>query len=346
MLESEDLYESLQVHPSAHPEVIEAAHRALAELYGPGRNSYPNARKMLDAIGHAHDVLTNPVRRAQYDQYRKDRSQVPEVVRSKSFQVLDDDGSVRAELGCRVLSQGDSSDTQPVLELKDPVGHVRFSVSLNYFDRPRLVMADEEEDDERFVVALANNGETLLLMRDEGDRESFEVSGGNLMMRDAQGVIRFQAGLSGGDEGDSPRLVMRDKFGRTRLEIELVEVELDRTVAQVGDDYELSPLTFAFPPRLKMRDEEGNIRLEAGLFGTDLADSPMLRVLDDKENPRLEIGYRDDSPWVVMKDKDGADRLEVELAEVEINGGHDYIPQLRVRDENEDILFEKDLPGS
>ena len=139
------------------------------------------------------------------------------------------------------------------------------SVSLNYFDQPRLVM------------------------------------------RDAEGIIRLQAGLGGGDESDGPRLVMRDKAGRARLEIELVEVEPDQMVAQVGDDYELSPLTFAFPPRLRMRDEEGNIRLEIGLFGTDSADSPTLRVLDNKENPRLEIGHSGDRSWVVMNDKDGID---------------------------------------
>ena len=72
----------------------------------------------------------------------------------------------------------------------------------------------------------------------------------------------------------------------------------------------------------------------------------MLRVLDDEENPRLEIGYSGDSPWIVMKDKDGVDRLEVELAEVEVDGGYDYIPQLRVRDEEENTRFEMGLPES
>ena len=244
------------------------------------------------------------------------------------------------------MRQGDSSDTEPVLELKDSEGHVRFSVSLNYFDQPRLVMGDEEAHDDRFSVSLASSGETRLVLRDEGYTEQLEMSGGSLVMRDAEGIIRLQAGLGGGDEGDSPRLVMRDKAGRTRLEIELVEVELDQMVAQVGDDYELSPLTFAFPPRLRMRDAEGIIRLEVGLFGTDVADSPILRVLNDKEHPRLEIGYSGDSPWVTMKDKDGIDRLEVELAEVEIDGGHDYIPQLRVLDEDENIRFETGLPDS
>ncbi len=41
MPETEDLYEIMQVHPSAHPEVIQAAYRRLAQLYGPDRGLYP-----------------------------------------------------------------------------------------------------------------------------------------------------------------------------------------------------------------------------------------------------------------------------------------------------------------
>ena len=251
MLESEDLYEILQVHPSAHPAVIHAAHRQLAELYGPGRNPFPNASDMLDAINHAYEVLIDPAHRAAYDQYRKTRSQVPDVVRAKSFQVLDDSGNIRAELGSRVVKHRDSSDTEPILELKDSVGNVRFSVSLDYFDQPRLVMADEDEDDERFVVAVDSDGETQLLIRDEGDSEPLELSGRSLVVRDRDGTVRLQSGLDGGDEGDSPRLAMRDRAGRTRLEVELVEVELDG-----GREY---------VPLLRVRDEDENVVFEQDL---------------------------------------------------------------------------------
>ena len=352
MLESEDLYEILQVHPSAHPEVVQASHWQLTQLFDPNRNPYPNASDMLDAIDHAYDVLSDPARRAMYDQYRKTRSQVADVIQAKSFQVLDDDGNARAELSCRVVRHEDSSDTEPRLELKDSMGHVRFSISLDYFDRPRLVMQDLENDDERLSVSLEiGRDESGLVVRDQDGIDRIKVvaqsEGGShpsLEMRDENEITRLEAGLHVGDEGDNPSVVMRDRAGKARFEVELVDVELDRTVAQVGDDYELSPLTLAFPPMLRMRDEEGNIRLEVGLFGTDSANSPMLRVLDEKENPRLEIGYSGDSPWVVMKDKDGIDRLEVELAEVETDDGHDYIPQLRVLDEDENIRFEMGLP--
>ncbi len=347
MLASEDLYEILQVHPSAHPAVIQASYQQLTELYDPNRNPYPNASEMLDAISHAHGVLSDPARRATYDQYRKTTSQIADVIQAKSFQVLDDEGNVRAELGSRVVQHGDWLDTAPMLELKDSMERVLVSVSLDYFDRPRLVMGDEEQNDDRFSVSLEPSGETRLILRNEGvTGKQFEVHGGSLVMRDSEGTARFQASLSGGDEGDSPCLIMLDRAGRIRMEIELAEVELDQMVAQVGDDYELSPMTVAFPPGLRMRDAAGVIRLEAGLFGTDSADSPKLVLLDKEGNPRLEVGYSVDSPWLVMKDKDGIDRLEVELAEVRVDSGFDYIPQLRIRDEKENILFETDLSDS
>ena len=301
---------------------------------------------MLAAVDNAYEVLREPARRAMYDQFRSTTGQTPGVIRAKSFQVLDDDGNVRAELGCRVVTHGDNSDNAPMVQLKDSEGHVKFSASLDYFDNPRLFMGDEEENDDRFSVSVATSGQTRLVMRDEGDREELEVSSGNLSMRDAEEITRLQLGLSGGDEGDSPRLVMRDRSGRTRLEIELAEVELDRMVAQVGDDYELSPVAFAFPPRLRLRDEQGNVRLEVGLFVADSADTPMLRVLDHNETPRLEIGYSGDSPSVTMQDRDGIDRLEVELAEVETAEGYDYIPQVRVLDEDENIRLEMEPPDS
>lgn len=335
MPEFDDLYEILQVHPSAHPDVIQASHRQLIRLYDPSPNPYSNASEMMEAINYAYQVLSDPDKRAVYDQYRKTMGQVPDVVQAKSFQVLDDAGNVRAELGCRVMRFGNGFDTEPILELKDSEGHVRFSMQLDYFDQPRLVMGDEKEHGDRFRVSMDSSGKPRLEMRD-----------GSIVVRDAEDTIRLEAGLGSGDEGDSPRLVMRDNAGRTRLEIELVEVELDQMVAKVGDDYELSPWTFAYPPRLRMRDQEGSIRLELGLFGTDAVDSPMLRLLDDQERPRLEIGYIDESPWVTMKDKDGIDRLQVELVEVEIDGSHDYTPRLRVLDQDENILFETGFPHS
>ena len=46
MPETEDLYEILNLHPSAHPGVIEAAYQRLALLYYPGTDPIPGSRRV------------------------------------------------------------------------------------------------------------------------------------------------------------------------------------------------------------------------------------------------------------------------------------------------------------
>ena len=67
MLNSEDLYEILQVHPSAHPDVIQAAYRRLALLYHPDKNLSPEAAESMAQLSRAYAVLGDPKKRAEYD---------------------------------------------------------------------------------------------------------------------------------------------------------------------------------------------------------------------------------------------------------------------------------------
>jgi curved DNA-binding protein CbpA len=62
-----DLYEVLQVHPRAEPEVLRAAYRVLARRYHPDHGG--DARRMI-TLNDAWDVLGDPVRRAAYDASR------------------------------------------------------------------------------------------------------------------------------------------------------------------------------------------------------------------------------------------------------------------------------------
>lgn len=62
-----DLYEILQVHRSAEPEVIEAAYRRLARKYHPDVNSSPEAAFRMKELSAAYEVLRDPARRAKYD---------------------------------------------------------------------------------------------------------------------------------------------------------------------------------------------------------------------------------------------------------------------------------------
>jgi len=61
-----DYYEILQVHPSAEPEVIEAAYKKLAQKYHPDVSKNPAALDIMRKINIAHDMLGNPVERKKY----------------------------------------------------------------------------------------------------------------------------------------------------------------------------------------------------------------------------------------------------------------------------------------
>lgn len=65
-----DLYEVLQVQPSAEPEVIEAAYRRLTLKYHPDHNKAPDAAATMRELNAAREVLGDPDRRARYDRER------------------------------------------------------------------------------------------------------------------------------------------------------------------------------------------------------------------------------------------------------------------------------------
>lgn len=77
MAESEDLYEILQVHPSAQQEIIEAAYRRLALLYHPDQNSSREATEMMARINRAFEVLNDPEKRAEYDRNNQRTTPTP-----------------------------------------------------------------------------------------------------------------------------------------------------------------------------------------------------------------------------------------------------------------------------
>lgn len=68
MLEIIDHYLTLQLDPTAEPEVVRAAYRALAQKYHPDREGGSGERMI--AINQAWYVLGNPESRAAYDRSR------------------------------------------------------------------------------------------------------------------------------------------------------------------------------------------------------------------------------------------------------------------------------------
>lgn len=67
---TDDLYEILQVHPRADPEVIQAAYRRLAQKYHPDTSESSEAERKMKALNVAYEVLSNPKKRAEYDRQR------------------------------------------------------------------------------------------------------------------------------------------------------------------------------------------------------------------------------------------------------------------------------------
>lgn len=70
MTDSRDAYKILQVDPSALPEVVEAAYRALARLRHPDRSKLSGASDTMTELNWAYSTLRDPERRIQYDENR------------------------------------------------------------------------------------------------------------------------------------------------------------------------------------------------------------------------------------------------------------------------------------
>jgi DnaJ-class molecular chaperone len=65
-----DYYAIMQVDELAEGAVIAAAYKALAAKYHPDRNASPNATRQMQALNEAYAVLSDPLKRAEYDRQR------------------------------------------------------------------------------------------------------------------------------------------------------------------------------------------------------------------------------------------------------------------------------------
>lgn len=77
----DDFYKTLGVARDATPDEIKRAYRKLARKYHPDVNKSAEAAARFQAVGHAHDVLRDPEKRAAYDQYGADWQNPPQQQR-------------------------------------------------------------------------------------------------------------------------------------------------------------------------------------------------------------------------------------------------------------------------
>jgi curved DNA-binding protein CbpA len=69
-----NLYELLQVIPTADTEIIQAAYRRLILRYHPDRSTEPNAAEMTQRLNNAYAILSDSARRAAYDSELRQRT--------------------------------------------------------------------------------------------------------------------------------------------------------------------------------------------------------------------------------------------------------------------------------
>lgn len=80
-MDDEDFYKTLGVARDATPDEIKRAYRKLARKYHPDVNKSAEAAARFQAVGHAHDVLRDPEKRAAYDQHGADWQNPPQQQR-------------------------------------------------------------------------------------------------------------------------------------------------------------------------------------------------------------------------------------------------------------------------
>ncbi|MDY0328126.1 MAG: DnaJ domain-containing protein, partial [Arcobacteraceae bacterium] len=66
---AKSLYETLEINENASPDEIKKAYRKLARKYHPDVNKDPSAEEKFKEINAAYEVLSDPQKKSQYDQY-------------------------------------------------------------------------------------------------------------------------------------------------------------------------------------------------------------------------------------------------------------------------------------
>ena len=62
-------YDNLHVAPDADAQTIRQAYRRLSKQYHPDLNTDPDAHRIMQLINQAYEVLSDPQKRAEHDQW-------------------------------------------------------------------------------------------------------------------------------------------------------------------------------------------------------------------------------------------------------------------------------------
>ena len=76
-------YDNLYVTRNAPTEVIRASFKVLAQKYHPDKNSSPDAERVMKIINRAWEVLSDPSRRREHDEFIRDAAKEASSTSSK-----------------------------------------------------------------------------------------------------------------------------------------------------------------------------------------------------------------------------------------------------------------------
>ncbi len=136
--QAQDHYAVLQVHPSAHPDVIQAAYRRLALIYHPDKNPSAEAARMMARINVAYEVLSDPERRAEYDRERRALSDNASY--TPPYETEPADYSATSESGRESRDSGRRFTTVPVGQAVRSAAAV-IKLQIAFFGRPISALA-------------------------------------------------------------------------------------------------------------------------------------------------------------------------------------------------------------
>lgn len=142
-------YQILEVDKNASPEIIEKAYRTLVKKYHPdlqGVADKSSAEQMIKKINEAYDVLSDPIKKEQYDTHIVSQ----EISSEKYEELLNEKEYLKKQLNNLKGNNNDNKNTsyynsknEKYDPLKNPIAYYSETLK-NYIDKNRQEKIDEE----------------------------------------------------------------------------------------------------------------------------------------------------------------------------------------------------------